>query len=82
MCTLSMVYHPILYGIKLTVGTLVLRSPITGDDWPHKTAGIRQRLYAVACHNVDRDFSTPLRYVAHMSRRGFLMMRLIVADVG
>jgi hypothetical protein len=51
--TPGMVYHPILSGMWVTLETPVLRSPMSGVDWPHKAAGTRLRLYAIAYSCVD-----------------------------
>jgi hypothetical protein len=60
----GMAYRLDLPGMRVIIETLVLRSPMTGVDWPHKAMGICLRPY-ILCHHVDRDFSVPLRYAAY-----------------
>jgi hypothetical protein len=50
----------------VTIETLVLRSHMTGVDWPHKADGIRKRPYVMVYHHVTRDLSVPLRFATHV----------------
>jgi hypothetical protein len=62
------------------IETMVLRSLMTGVDWPHEAAEVHLRPYAGLYRPVDRDFSAPLWYAARAFGRGLVTIR--VANVG
>jgi hypothetical protein len=68
--TPGMVYRLVLSGMWVTVETLVLRSPMTGVDRPHKAVGMRLRSYAAAYNHVGRDLSAPFGMPCLWSGRG------------
>lgn len=57
--TTGMAYYSIIYGMRVTIETPMLRSPMIGIVRPHKAVGIRLRLYKVVCRHLDRDFLAP-----------------------
>jgi hypothetical protein len=64
--TPDMVHCPILPGMRVTVETPVLKSPMARVDWPHKADGIHHGSYAMVYGRVDRDLSAPIRYATPM----------------